>query len=278
MKKLIQRLIIFFVGMPSVLLPIYFFPQFNFLFFHIEILFVGIFATIEIQNILSKRLEISSTPFLVFMGSVMLGINYFLPFAFMPVFFSFSLIILMTFELLRVLKSKDEIYKSVQRISSGIFALVYPWLFLFFLSNLVTLPNAQNSILVFLFMVFFCDSLSWFFGMLLGGNNRGLVSVSPKKSLAGFAGGVTGSIAAGFLGFYVFKTFGNSLPKVILLSLLTCFAAILGDLIESMLKRAGEIKDSGQMVLGRGGLLDSIDSILIAAPVFDISFRLLIGN
>lgn len=281
MKKIIQRLIIFFVGMPLILSPIYFLPQFNFLLFHIEILIVGIFATIEIKNIISKKIEVSSTLLLIFLGISLILAGYLAGLKILNhtaayLFPAFAVIILMTFEL--VYAGINGVSESIQRLSGGIVVFVYPWLFLFFISRLTALPHSQNSILIFFLTVFFCDSASWFFGILLGKNNRGIIAVSPKKSIAGFAGGFIGAIAAGLLGFYGFKTFGTSLPNIILLSVFTCCAAILGDLIESMLKRASELKDSGQIVLGRGGILDSIDSILIAAPVFDISYRLLIGG
>ncbi len=59
------------------------------------------------------------------------------------------------------------------------------------------------------------------------------------------------------------------------IGLFTSLAAIAGDLIESVLKRACQVKDSGRLIPGRGGVLDSIDSILIAAPIFYISYTFL---
>jgi phosphatidate cytidylyltransferase len=59
-----------------------------------------------------------------------------------------------------------------------------------------------------------------------------------------------------------------SLPKAIILSVLTAVVANIGDLIESAFKRSAKMKDSGTLIPGRGGLLDSIDSMLVAAPIF----------
>ena len=62
--------------------------------------------------------------------------------------------------------------------------------------------------------------------------------------------------------------------KVLIFSFFIAFVAIIGDLVESVIKRSVEIKDSGNLIPGRGGVLDSVDSILFVAPVyyFGISF------
>jgi len=63
-----------------------------------------------------------------------------------------------------------------------------------------------------------------------------------------------------------------------MLTILTSTAAIAGDLVESMLKRACNVKDSGTVILGRGGILDSMDSLLFAAPVFYVVFKYFINR
>ena len=119
-----------------------------------------------------------------------------------------------------------------------------------------------------------CDSAAWLFGVTMGKNNRGLIKVSPNKSVMGFIGGFAGSIVIGIIAHYVFPVF-DSVSKVILLGVITAFAAILGDLAESVMKRSARIKDSGNIIPGRGGILDSIDSIVFAAPVFYIAIQFL---
>ena len=116
-----------------------------------------------------------------------------------------------------------------------------------------------------------CDSAAWFFGILFGNKTRGYFKASPNKSLTGFVGGIAGSIASGLLFTYIFKDiFCVEIYKIVITGFFTALAAIIGDLIESVFKRNLQVKDSGTIIPGRGGILDSIDSIIIAAPVFYI--------
>lgn len=105
--------------------------------------------------------------------------------------------------------------------------------------------------------------------MLLGRNNKGFLKASPNKSIAGFCGGFAGSILSGVLSWCLWRDiFTGSIIKLVLLGALISITSIIGDLVESVLKRSSECKDSGSIVPGRGGILDSIDSILFSAPVF----------
>jgi phosphatidate cytidylyltransferase len=152
---------------------------------------------------------------------------------------------------------------------------------------LISSWNRPAMLLLFLFITFGNDSLAWLLGTLFGANNRGIIAVSPNKSIAGFIGGFLGSIlvavGAVFLFPDIFSVFAKTtgsldlnisalklVPFAIVLGLCTGIAATLGDLAESAIKRSCDFKDSGNFILGRGGVLDSIDSIAASAPVFFI--------
>ncbi|MDR0387105.1 MAG: phosphatidate cytidylyltransferase, partial [Treponema sp.] len=115
---------------------------------------------------------------------------------------------------------------------------------------------------------------------LFGGNNRGIIPASPNKSVAGFIGGFTGSILIGLGAAWFFpaafsSTVMPSLWAGVILGFVSAAAASLGDLAESVMKRSSSIKDSGGLIPGRGGVLDSIDSIAMAAPVYYGLYRFL---
>ncbi len=109
------------------------------------------------------------------------------------------------------------------------------------------------------------DTGAYFSGRALG-KTKLFERVSPKKTWEGFAGGFVGSI----VGALIVQRLGlPNLPvmhAVILGGLLNVFGVV-GDLVESMLKRAYGVKDSGWIMPGHGGILDRVDSILFTAPV-----------
>ena len=96
-------------------------------------------------------------------------------------------------------------------------------------------------------MTFICDSFAWLFGMLFGKGNRGLIKVSPNKSIAGFIGGIFGSILIALLTQHFFpQILPGHFYKAIILGFVVSIFAIIGDLSESLLKRSADCKDSGK--------------------------------
>jgi phosphatidate cytidylyltransferase len=154
---------------------------------------------------------------------------------------------------------------------------------LILLSMLSPEPAAQTAlILTYILMVFLNDGAAWLFGRLLGRGNQGVAAVSPHKSVAGFIAGLTASVIVGLVAAALPITGGAFaspvLPRAIaagLLGLCTGAASIVGDLAESALKRGCGVKDSGTLMPGRGGVLDCVDSLSLAAPVFLLLYRAL---
>ena len=281
-KKIIERLIIFFVGAPLVLAPIYFLPHYNFLVYHIELFIAALIANYEIYNILSQRSPAYPKKILAFFGTILVLASYLMglhsiPFQYIFIVFGCVIVGILFMEI--IFSSSGNFINSIARFTSGMFMLIYPWGLAVYLSAIASLPNAGSLIIMFLLMTFGCDSFAWFFGMLFGKNNRGFIKASPKKSIAGFIGGFIGSATAAVGSFYFFnKQFNGKLKELIIMALFTALFAIIGDIIESILKRSADVKDSGKVILGRGGILDSIDSLLIAAPVFYTLCLFLLGG
>jgi phosphatidate cytidylyltransferase len=139
-------------------------------------------------------------------------------------------------------------------------------------------------ILTFLAIVFCTDGAAWAAGMLLGKGNQGLIPASPNKSVAGFIGGIVISAVLGGLAAIFWPEIfipvcdlfsGIPFAAGFLLGLVTGAVTTLGDLAESAIKRSSGLKDSGTIIPGRGGALDSIDSITLAAPVFYLAYCLI---
>ena len=281
-KKLIERLIIFFVGAPLVLASIYFLPHYNFLVYHIELFIAALIANYEIYNILSQRSPAYPKKILACFGTILVLSSYLIglhavPFQYIFIVFGCVTVGMMFMEV--IFSFSGNFTNSIARLTTGVFMLIYPWGLTVFLSAIASLPNAGALIIMFSLMTFGCDSFAWLFGMLLGKNNRGFIKASPKKSIVGFIGGFIGSITAAVASFYFFnKQFNGKLRELIIIALFTALFAIIGDIIESILKRSADVKDSGKVILGRGGILDSIDSLLIAAPVFYTLCMFLLGG
>ena len=93
-------------------------------------------------------------------------------------------------------------------------------------------------------------------------------NVSPNKTLEGLFGGIVTAIIVGWGATYWFNLQFSSDVVMIVITLVTVVISVLGDLVESMFKRASGIKDSSNIIPGHGGVLDRVDSLTAAFPVF----------
>jgi phosphatidate cytidylyltransferase len=121
----------------------------------------------------------------------------------------------------------------------------------------------HQLLLGFFLMVWANDSGAYVTGSLLG-RHKLFPSVSPGKSWEGAVGGFVFSLIAGFFSYYVFGIL--ELTDWIVISSLVAILGTYGDLIESMLKRSVNIKDSGCVLPGHGGVLDRFDGVFFSAP------------
>jgi phosphatidate cytidylyltransferase len=124
----------------------------------------------------------------------------------------------------------------------------------------------REAVLLLMVTIVVSDSAQYYCGRAFG---RRLLApaISPKKTMEGAIGGlIFGTAAMTIGGRWVFP----DAPLPLLLAVSACIAALgmVGDLFESMLKRAAGVKDSSQLIPGHGGILDRIDSWLFAAPLY----------
>lgn len=291
MNKIVSRLLIFFIGIPLVICLV-FLKAYNHLALHVVLCAVSVVASNELYEIFKVKNALLPKPLVAFCSFLIpltAGISSVVP-AFtgksFPIgqeiitfAFIFTFLLLLSYEVF----TASTFEASNIRLAASVFIVLYAGYLLTFISRMTVFSRLVSDtdsatitedvsipyISVFLMMVFICDSLAWFFGMLLGKNNRGVVKASPNKSIAGFIGGTVGSVLAGLAGYFLWPdVFWGSPVKMIVLSLIISFSAIVGDLVESIFKRSSNFKDSGHIIPGRGGILDSIDSILMSAPIF----------
>ncbi|MEM7542026.1 MAG: phosphatidate cytidylyltransferase [Pseudomonadota bacterium] len=134
------------------------------------------------------------------------------------------------------------------------------------------LLRADGALLLLLFMIVWsADTAAYFVGREVGKHPLA-PRISPGKTWEGVIGGVLG--AALLVGGFCWWSggFADQLPLLVLLIVLTTMASILGDLLESLLKRHRGLKDSGAVLPGHGGVLDRLDSTFAAAPVFALGY------
>jgi phosphatidate cytidylyltransferase len=125
--------------------------------------------------------------------------------------------------------------------------------------------NGSDLLLLAMLCVTLSDTGALYIGSWLGSHKMAPV-ISPKKTWEGAAGGVLGSLIGALIAhFWFFRRL--SLAHAFVLGVLLCGAGIVGDLAESALKRAAGVKDSSALLPGHGGVLDRVDSLLVAAPV-----------
>ncbi len=280
MSKVVQRLLTFITAIPLCVLLIWFGKQQNHLLLNIIIIITAVIAANETQILLKQNFSVQPRFFVLLLTFLVSGVgtlcttfNFSMEYSTFAFVFAFACILI--FEIFSKVSEGEQFSHSLFRILSSSFTLLYTSFFLTFVQRMTTWHDSRENLIVFLLMVFMCDSVAWLFGVTMGKNNRGIVKVSPNKSVMGFIGGFVGSIAVGILSCFVFPSVYNSISKMVILGVITAFAAILGDLAESVMKRSAQIKDSGNIIPGRGGILDSIDSILFAAPVFYFAIQFL---
>jgi phosphatidate cytidylyltransferase len=280
MTILVQRLIVFFIGLPAVAALIFFLPHYHHLALNILIILAGSLGAVEFARMLKNRGFSVNIPEAAVLGSLSpLAMTLIVSFNTNSQITQFLFIIGAAWLLVSgIFNSQGDFSPVLSRLTAGFSVMIYPGLLLSWIITMSTLDHSTMAILAFILTVMANDSLAWVTGMLFGKNNRGLFAVSPNKSIAGFIGGQAASVAVCVILVYLIPgSFVPDqipvLPSAVLLGFFTGIAVALGDLAESAIKRSCGLKDSGGVIPGRGGVLDSTDSVALSAPVFYVLYR-----
>lgn len=186
---------------------------------------------------------------------------------------AFLIIIVLTNVVLgfSLIKNKLFSYSILKNRFIGHFYLVGSLVIFFSLPNIF---GEYNPYIVFSFLslIWISDSAAYVFGVTFG--KRPLFkTVSPKKSIEGFVGGLSFAIMLSII-FSFYLSLNITLLQWIILGLLTGCTGTLGDLVQSQFKREAGVKDSGNLLPGHGGLYDRMDSIIFAAPIIYLTLTI----
>ena len=160
------------------------------------------------------------------------------------------------------IKKKNYPSNTIQKLDISIRYLLLSFAFLILLP-FINGGYEASVILSLIIFIWVNDSFAFFVGKNLG-KRKLFESVSPKKTIEGFLGGVFFSLITAFLVSY-FCDF-LSLTNLLVISLIASIIGTIGDLVESKFKRQANTKDSGTIMPGHGGILDRLDSLLFVAP------------
>jgi phosphatidate cytidylyltransferase len=301
MSNFLKRLILTLVSVPLMILSV-FWPQDNHIIMIVAFLvFIPLLGSYEMSNLMYakgigvRRWFLPLVNSLIFIFSYLYMNDFFNVRDFKPslVLFFAALIALTCYILARDIFKKD-LTHSLEKMSTNIFSIIYIGVPSFIAPavlnfahkpvdpapvfyNIEANGTLEGSMVAFfmLTLILSNDIFAYVWGMLLGKGNVIGLTASPKKSWAGYIGAFLSSFAWVFIfWFFLFRHY-TEFPWWLFFTfpLLTGFTVPIGDLVESVIKRSANVKDSGKMIMGRGGVLDSIDSLLYNIPIIFIIFQ-----
>ncbi|MCE5201405.1 MAG: phosphatidate cytidylyltransferase [Synergistaceae bacterium] len=230
---------------------------------------IAIFSLWEFYKLLSTKHDIS--PWLIMLSGAFILFGSALDMSLTSILCTISMIIFTALFLeviRRQVSSESFALQNMGATIAGIAYVILPWSFMI----LIRTRELGSLFLITLFCcTWSCDVAAYFVGSHYG---RHLLcdKVSPKKTWEGFMGGAAASFLCGGVLALVFSF--PPLP-LLLMGLLCGIAGQLGDLGESVLKREAEVKDTGYIIPGHGGLLDRFDSILVNGTLAFVIFEII---
>lgn len=260
--KLSTRLIAALLGIPIIIL-LTLLGKFWFLLFASAI---GLISFTEFSKMAKHKR--SHTNFIVgFISVLLIIINTYKQFILIEYLITIIVLVLLVSELFRNRES------AISNLGSSLLAIFYVGFFTSYLIKIRELYSQSNFIydqggyliLAVFVSIWFCDSAAYFIGSAYG-KNRLMPRVSPKKSWEGAIAGFVFSVAA-MLGAREFFLEFLSSEQAIIIGIIVGVFGQMGDLIESLLKRDANVKDSSSIIPGHGGILDRFDSLIFSAPI-----------
>tara|TARA_B100000686_G_scaffold298853_1_gene332197 strand:- start:324 stop:1127 length:804 start_codon:yes stop_codon:yes gene_type:complete len=210
-------------------------------------------------------------PFEGLVLSLILLLGYFFSPKFLPLI---VFIIPITLFLIWFFREKD-VRVALDSITYTLFGIFYTaglGGYFFLIGNF---KGGRQIIIFILLFIWAGDIIAYYWGQKFG--DRKLIEiVSPNKTIAGAVANIAGTLIAALL---AYKMFFNEIPLIhCLITAFICgIIGQFGDLVESLIKRNCQVKDSGTLIPGHGGVLDRVDSLLFAGPAFYFYYLLFLA-
>ena len=163
------------------------------------------------------------------------------------------------------LLSKRGLVDASMDASHKVLGIAYLALPLSFLTILAEFEQGRLWLLFLLVVIWSNDTFAYFIGKNLGKHKLAPV-ISPRKTIEGAVGGIIGGALVGIV-FVHFTGLSARLVETAAITVVIGLVAMIGDLAESLIKRAANVKDSGTIIPGHGGVLDRIDSLIFPVPL-----------
>jgi phosphatidate cytidylyltransferase len=274
-KTFLLRTATVVLGLPVFFTLVYLLPYFNHLVLNIGAVVVAAVGAAELQALFAKR-GIRTFPYFFLLAALIPAVTYLEVAGLVNPTFSLALctaLAILVFIRSLWVKANADLSGLLQRVSASLLTLIYPAVLLSFIVRLTGFENARWVLIYFFSINFANDMSAYLAGMFLGRQTRLDYVISPNKSLVGFVAGILAAVGIALL-------FKAVMPRLLPLGYAgtVVFGAVCGlftiggDLVESAFKRSAEVKDSGGIIPGRGGILDNIDSWLFTAPLFYFVF------
>ncbi len=273
--KFWPRLATFTVGLPAFYALIFLLPHLHHLAFNLLVVAASLLGGLELSALLAHK-GLPRARAGAWLGGLLPASAYLELQGLLPAGSLWALLLVLSGGALAATvwaRRPEQLEPMLPRAAATLLVMIYPGLFMSFVVRLSGLPRARLALAFFFGLVFFNDTLAYLAGLLARGWSRLGWPVSPNKSAIGFAFGLGGAAAAAALCRALFPGFLRvGYPAAVAFGLAIGILTILGDLVESALKRSSGVKDSSGLIPGRGGVLDSVDSWLLAAPAYYLFF------
>jgi phosphatidate cytidylyltransferase len=175
----------------------------------------------------------------------------------------FLVIILLVLAVLFMAASQD-LSSTISKMGIALFGILFIGFLLAYVSLIRNMPNGRSWVLFLIITVWAGDIFALLSGSFLG-RHKLYPKISPNKTFEGLAGGMVGSIVVALAFSWLFIP-NLKIGSCTLVAIGLTILGQLGDFTESMVKRSAQVKDSGALIPGHGGMLDRLDSFLFSAP------------